>query len=181
MSNQTRLVTADELERMSEDDYRYELVRGRLVRMSPAAPRHGRITVTLSALLWQHARNRQLGQVWTEVGFRLFSKPDTVRAPDVAFVRQDRLPPRDAKGFFRGVPDLAIEVLSPEDRRSEVQEKIDDYLAAGTPMVLVVDPGERQAVVHRPGVPPVRLREEDAFDLDPIVRGFTLGLKDVLD
>ena len=110
MPNPARVVSAEELELMPKDGFRYELVRGRLIRMSPVAPRHGDVTMALGSLLWQHVRANRLGRVWTEVGFRLFSNPDTVLAPDVAFVRADRLPPRDAKGFYRGAPELAIEV-----------------------------------------------------------------------
>ncbi|HEY0872806.1 MAG TPA: Uma2 family endonuclease [Vicinamibacterales bacterium] len=181
MSNTARLVTADELERMPEDDYRYELVRGRLIRMSPVAPRHGHTTITLGALLWQHVRANRLGQVWTEVGFRLASNPDTVRAPDIAFVRHDRLPPKDAKGFYRGAPDLAIEVLSPDDTRAEMRQKIADYFAAGTPAVVVIDPGSRRAAIHRPGTAVRILTTADTLDLDAIVAGFRLPLCEVFD
>jgi Uma2 family endonuclease len=181
MPKPTRLVTADELERMPEDDYRYELVRGRLVRMSPAAPRHGHCSVAVSARLWQHVRQHNLGQVWTEVGFLLFSDPDTVRAPDVAFVRQNRLPPRDARGFFRGAPDLAIEVLSPDDRPGEVQGKVEDYLAAGAPRVVLIDPDARQVVIHQPGAAAVTPGASDALDLDPIISSFRIPVAELFD
>ncbi len=174
MSYSARLVTADELERMPEDDFRYELVRGRLIRMSPVAPRHGDVTVTLIALLAPHVRAHHLGRLWTEVGFRLFHGPDTVRAPDVAFVATDRQPDADASGFYRGAPDLAIEVLSPDDRPGDVRDKVRDYLGAGTPMVAIVDPMARTVTVHRPGATPRVLRENDTLDLDPIVSGFSV-------
>jgi len=181
MSNTARLVTADELERMPEDDYRYELVRGRLIRMSPAAPRHGNVTVIIAALLWQHVRANGLGQVWTEVGFRLASSPDTVRAPDVAFVRHDRLPAKDARGFYRGAPDVAVEVLSPDDTPADIREKIDDYFAASTPVVVILDPDAEEATVHRPGASPVTLGTDDTLDLDDVVTGFRLPLRDVFE
>jgi Uma2 family endonuclease len=181
MSNTTRLVTADELERMPEDDFRYELVRGRLIRMSPVAPRHGNTTMTMGAILWQHVRSKHLGQVWTEVGFRLASSPDTVRAPDIAFVRKDRLPARDARGFYRGAPDLAIEVLSPDDTPAEVREKVADYLGAGTPVVVIVDPDAQRATVHRSGSAPVTLTSDHTLDLDDVIAGVRLPLQDVFD
>ena len=176
MSYSARLVTADELERMPEEDFRYELVRGRLIRMSPVAPRHGDVTMTIGALLWQHVGARRLGRVWTEVGFRLSHDPDTVRAPDIAFVRADRLPTPDASGFYRGAPDLAIEVLSPEDPPRDVRDKVRDYFAAGTPMVVVVDPAARRVTVHKPGTTPRLHREGDMLDLDPIVSGFSVSV-----
>jgi Uma2 family endonuclease len=95
MVNPARLVTANDLERMPQDDFRYELVRGRLVRMSPVGPRHGRITMAMAARLWNHVTSRHLGEIWTEVGFRLASAPDTVRAPDVSFVGAEDLPRPD--------------------------------------------------------------------------------------
>ena len=173
MSYSARLVTADELERMPEDDFRYELVRGRLIRMSPVAPRHGDVAATLIALLLPHVRTHRLGRIWTEVGFRLFDDPDTVRAPDVAFVTADRLPAPNATGFYRGAPDLAIEVLSPADRPGDMRSKIRDYLAAGTPMVVVVDPAARTVTVHARRATPRVLGETDTLELDPIVSGFS--------
>lgn len=181
MSYSARLVTADELERMPGDDFRYELVRGRLIRMSPVAPRHGDVTATLIALLMPHVRTRRLGRVWTEVGFRLFHDPDTVLAPDVAFVTADRLPAPDATGFYRGAPDLAIEVLSPDDRPGDIRSKVRDYLAAGTPMVVIVDPAARSVAVHRPRVTPRVHRETDTLELDPILSGFSVSVSSLFE
>ena len=181
MSNTTRLVTADELERMPDDEYRYELVRGRLIRMSPVAPRHGNATVIVASLLWQHVRSKNLGQVWTEVGFRLASDPDTVRAPDVAFVRSDRLPAKDARGFYRGAPDLAIEVLSPDETPAEIREKIADYFTAGTPVVVIVDPDAQHATLHRSSAAPLTLGSDEFLDLDEVVAGFRLQLHEVFE
>jgi Uma2 family endonuclease len=181
MPHPARLVTADELERMPDDDFRYELVRGRLIRMSPVAPRHGDVTVTLAALLWQHVRTHGLGRVWTEVGFRLFSNPDTVLAPDVAFVRTDRLPAADARGFYRGAPDLAIEVLSPDDRPSDVRARVDDYLAAGAPMVVVVDPAGRTVNLHRPGGSSDLRGEADFLAFDPVITGFSIPVASLFE
>lgn len=181
MSRTTRLVTADELERMPEDDYRYELVRGRLIRMSPVAPRHGGVTMTIGALLWQHVKPRKLGRVWNEVGFRLASNPDTVRAPDVSFVRSDRLPLPEARGFYRGAPDLAVEVLSPDDSPADVREKVSDYLTAGTPVIVVVDPDKREAIVYRPRSAAIRLRTDDAMDLGSVVTGFSVRVGELFE
>ncbi|HEY6506605.1 MAG TPA: Uma2 family endonuclease, partial [Vicinamibacterales bacterium] len=87
MANPARVVTAAELERYPEDDYRYELVRGRLIRMSPVAFPHGTMVMRVGFLLSHHLQSHPLGTVMTEVGFKLRSDPDTVRAPDIAFVR----------------------------------------------------------------------------------------------
>ena len=104
---------------------RCELVGGELVMMSPAGFDHGRFASKIVAALENHATRRALGVVTTaEAGFQVAHDPDTVRAPDVAFVRADRIPPHGVKGFFQGAPDLAVEVVSPTDRLSEIAAKI---------------------------------------------------------
>ena len=181
MPNAARLVTADELERMPDDNWRYELVRGRLIRMSPVAPRHGKVTMTLGSRLWHHVRTHQLGEVWTEVGFRLFGDPDTVLAPDIAFVRTERLPAPDARGFYRGAPDVAFEVLSPDDTSSETHDKVSDYLAAGTSVVVVVDPARRQVTVHQSGELPQRSKDGAMLDLEAAIGGFRLRVASLFE
>jgi Uma2 family endonuclease len=179
MAHSSRLVTGDDLARMPEDGFRYELVRGRLVRMTPASPRHGRITMALAARLWHHVTTRGLGEVWTEVGFRLASDPDTVRAPDVSFVSTNRLPLPDARGFYRGAPDLAIEVLSPGETPADVHEKVRHYLGAGTLLIVVLDPEGRRATVHRPHADPLSLTSADTLELEPVVPGFRVRLEEL--
>ena len=127
----TRLVTAEELERFPDDDYRYELVEGRLIRMSPVNFDHGRVVMRLGFLLSRHLEQHPVGVIGTEIGFKLASNPDTVRGPDIAFLKNERVPSRGTRGFFTGAPDLVIEVLSPEDRPGEMRQKIDGYLARG--------------------------------------------------
>jgi Uma2 family endonuclease len=123
----------------------------------------------------QHARAHRLGEVWTEVGFRLFSDPDTVRAPDVAFVSADRLPAREATGFYRGAPDVAFDVLSPDDTPSE-SDRVDDHLRAGMLMVVVVNPALEQITVHQPGELAQPLEGGDTLDLEAVITGLRLDL-----
>lgn len=180
MPRTARLVTADELERMPEDDYRYELVKGRLIRMSPVGYDHGRIVAGFGSLLQQHVKLRQLGDVLIELGCKLESNPDTVRAPDIVFIRRDRIPPAP-KGFWKGAPDLSVEVLSPDDRASEVREKIDEYLTRGVLGVLVVDPRRKTVALHRPSQPARTLREADTLDISDIVDGFTCHVREIFE
>src|SRR5262245_2818991 len=100
MSSLVPLVTAEELGRQRQDDYRYELVAGRIIRMSPVGFQHGCVVAQLLFLIKRHLHLRPAGVVNTEVGFKLKSKPDTVRGPDVAFVRRERLPSPKPRGFF---------------------------------------------------------------------------------
>ena len=176
------LVTAEELERRPEDDYRYELVEGRVIQMSPVGCQHGAVVVQLMFLLKRHLQNSKQGAVFTEVGFKLASKPDTVRAPDVSFVAKDRMPSPVPRGFFQGPPDIAFEVLSPGDRPPDVRTKVDEYLSRGVPLVVVVDPESRTVTWWRPGVAPVTSRTpEDLLDLGDLMPGFRCRLQDLFE
>jgi len=147
MSQATRLVTAEEFEHFSEDEaYRVELVRGRLVRMSPVGPVHARIVPRLIRVLGDYLDDHPVGEILADCGFKLESDPDTVRGPDVAFVRQERAPELQRPGWVRGAPDLVFEVLSPDDRPHEVREKLDDYFRAGVPVVIVVESDARHCL-----------------------------------
>lgn len=122
--------------------------------MSPAGFEHGVITQRIAAMLHAHVSARKLGVVTAaETGFLLARRPDTVRAADVAFVADSRLPRGRTAGFFEGAPDLAVEVLSPSDVRDEAARarasvKIDEWLAAGCLEVWSVDPGSRTFTVY---------------------------------
>lgn len=150
-----------------------ELSRGRLVLREPTSVYHGvtaaRLTTLLDAYVAQHA----LGAVFTaEAGFVLTRNPDTVRAPDVAFVRANRMADVPADQFFEGAPDLAIEVLSPSNRTPDLLQKITQYFAAGCALVWVVDYRTRSVIVHTPGNDPRRLAEHEMLDGASVVPGF---------
>ncbi|MGH7571538.1 MAG: Uma2 family endonuclease [Gemmatimonadota bacterium] len=142
-------MTIEQFERLPDEPERLELVRGHVVREPPAGFEHcgiaGQITVCLGTFVRQHA----LGKVVTgDPGFVLFDDPPTVRAPDVAFVARDRLPD-DPRGFARLAPDLAVEVVSPSNTLSGIQDKVFDFLDAGTRLVWVVEPRGRTVTVYR--------------------------------
>jgi Uma2 family endonuclease len=182
MSAMSKVVTADELQRFPDDDCRYELVDGRLVRMSPVGYQHAR-TVTLFLLhLQRHVQDRGLGVAVTELGFKIGSNPDTVRAPDIAFIAAERLPPTGWPGFFNGPPDVAVEVLSPEDRRADLRSKVTQYLAQGVRLVLVLDPRDRTAVIYRREAPPAVVRGDAAeVDLEDVVPEFCCRLDGIFE
>src|SRR5215203_6228113 len=125
MSTHTGTTTADELYRMADDGLRYELVRGELRQMAPAGNEHGEITVRITWRLAQHVETHRLGVVFAaETGFRIGTDPDTVRAPAVAFVTRARIEQVGrVEGYWPGVPDLVVEVVSPNCRYTEVEEK----------------------------------------------------------
>src|SRR3990172_12645160 len=133
-------MTADQLLRLNLPDKRTELVKGALVVREPAGYRHGEVAVKLTMAIAGFVHDRQLGAVLAaETGFKLFTNPDTVRAPDVAFVHRDRLPESSPAGYAPFAPDLVVEVLSPDDRPGEVLAKVADWLSAGCWLVWVVD------------------------------------------
>nr|MBA3793793.1 Uma2 family endonuclease [Rubrobacter sp.] len=143
-------VTAEELLRIPDDGLRRELVRGEVRTMAPAGNVHGRIAIDVSTSLDQYVRAHDLGVVFAaETGFKIAGNPDTVRAPDAAFVRRERVEAvGEVEGYWPEAPDLAVEVVSPNDLFAEVEEKVADWLAAGTRVILVVNPRARTAVVR---------------------------------
>jgi Uma2 family endonuclease len=179
MSEAARLVTAEELEKFPDDDRRYELVEGRVICMSPVGFQHGRIVMHFGSMLHQHVQSRKLGVVMTEVGFKLASNPDTVRAPDIAFIRQDRIPLAEPRGFWNGPADLAVEVLSPDDRQSDVRTKVEQYLTRGVSLVVVIDPDAETAATFRRSAPPATRHGIERLDLDDVVPGFSCRAEEI--
>jgi Uma2 family endonuclease len=178
MSTEVQLMTADELLALPRGEFRYELVNGELKKMSPAGHNHGRIAMRLSLPIAQYVGKTQLGEVYAaETGFRLTSNPDTVRAPDLAFVRRARVDEvRSNRGYFPGAPDLAVEILSPDDKVSEVEEKVAEWLAAGTVQVWVVSPKLQSITVYRSLHEIVTLTESDTLTGGDLLPGFEMDI-----
>lgn len=181
MTTTQPLMTAADLLKMPDDGFRYELVRGELRKMAPAGYRHGRIAIRLSTRLDQYVTHCQLGVVCAaETGFRLAVNPDVVRAPDVAFIRRERVEEiGDVEGYWPGAPDLAVEVISPSDTYTDVQEKVFDWLEAGARMVIVVMPRRRTVTVYRTLTDIVVLTEDDSLDGGEVVPGWAMPVKDL--
>ena len=115
-----------------------------------------------------------------ETGFKLASNPDVVRAPDVAFIRRDRVEEvGDVEGYWPGAPDPAVEVISPSDTYAEVQEKVFDWLEAGTKMVILVMPRKRAVTVYRSLTDIVMLTEHDLLDGGDVVPGWKLSVREL--
>jgi Uma2 family endonuclease len=172
--------TASELFEMPDDGFRYELVKGELRKMSPAGGEHGVVVVNVTLLLGQHVKTNNLGVCCgAETGFKIASDPDTVRAPDLAFVSRERIPEDGVpKKFWALAPDLAVEVVSPGDTFSEVEEKVEEWLAAGARAVWVFDPKRRSAAVYRSMTDVTRLSEGDELDGD-VVPGFRCKVSEI--
>lgn len=174
-------MTAEELLAHRLPDKRTELVRGRLVVREPAGYEHGRVASELLLRIATHVRTHRLGVVLAaETGFTLQRRPDTVRAPDVAFISATRAPAPGTRGFPELAPDLAVEVRSPGDTAAEVAEKVADWLAAGTGQVWVVDPLARTVGVHAAGAAPRLLGADDTLDGGHVLPGFATRVEDLL-
>lgn len=148
--NQPTLLTAEDLLKKSDDRYRYELVKGIIRRMPPAGFEHGVQAAKIGRYLDVHITKYQLGIVCgAETGFKISQDPDTVLAPDAAFVNQVSIDKHGIpKGYWVGAPDLAVEIISPNDTYTEVAEKANDWLNAGCKMVWVVNPRRETIEVY---------------------------------
>lgn len=180
MSTATNRTTASQLAAMKDDGQRYELVEGELRMMSPAGGLHGWIALRLGRLLGAHVDENGLGAVFAaETGFLIASNPDTVRAPDVAFVSSSQLSKLDGiDGYLPISPDLVVEVVSPNDSSTDVEAKAEMWIEAGTRMVLVVDPSNRSIRVYRDKHSIEVLHIGDELDAGDIVNSWALKVAD---
>ena len=143
------LITAEEFWQLPQGDADRELVRGEVIEAMPPGGRHGGIAVALAILLRLWAQRTGGGYVGVEAGYVLGHDPDTVRGPDVSYVRADRIPPSGVPdGFWELAPDLAVEIVSPNETADEVRSKVRDFLAAGTPLVWTIYPRTSEVVAH---------------------------------
>ena len=181
MTIEPRLMTADELLELPQDHVRHELVKGELRTMPPAGHTHGSIAMKLGAYLTIYVLENKLGETFAaETGFIVSTNPDTVLAPDVAFVSNERLGLIEREeGYFPGVPDLVTEVISPNDRYSEVEEKVRLWLQYGTRMVIVTDPRTQTVKVYHSSHDVRVLTKEDTLEGDDVVPGWTLSLSEL--
>jgi len=180
-SSVTKPITADELMAMPDAGFHYELVKGELIRMPPPGHEHGQLTMRIAGPLYQHVSTNDLGEVYAaETGFLINQDPDTVRAPDVAFISRQRL---SAKGsvdvYWLGAPDLCVEVVSPGDTVGYLEEKVAEWLEAGSLMVWVVSPKLSTVTVYRSLTEVLMLTEKDVLDGAEIVPGFSLGVTEI--
>jgi Uma2 family endonuclease len=175
----TTKATVDDVLRLGAEGKRYELIDGELVEMSPTGLEHGRVEIWAGSVIARHAAPRHLGEVFGgEPLFRLDSAAGLARAPDLAFVRRDRLVGRDLTGAFDGAPDLAVEIVSPSDSLKDLEEKAEQWLAYGARAVLVMHPNSR-SVVLRTGEGARHLSGDDQLDLDPALPGFRCTVSDL--
>ena len=178
----TQGLTAEELFWLPNNGKRRELVKGELREMPPASGLHGIYGGRLQAYLGYYVLTQRLGKVLSAgTGFIIARAPDTVRAPDIAFVSQKRLPDPLPDGYLPIAPDLAVEVVSPNDTKREVMEKVGEWLDAGVRLVWVVEFRKRTITVYRSRQQVLVLTEENILEGGDVVPGFSLPVQDVFN
>jgi len=174
------LLTADDLLNMS-DAGRAELVKGELIKMTPSGGEHGKLTIKIGSQLLNFVEPKKLGLVFgAETGLFTSRDPDTIRAVDAMYISNERLAQvTDLSKFVDVAPDLVVEVVSPTDRWSEIEEKVAEYLGIGVRLVWVLNPKTRSVHVYRPSREVRRLIEDDTLDGEDVLPGFAVAVKDV--
>ena len=175
-------MTAEELLRVQPPHKSTELVRGRMIVREPPNTHHGRVQSTLNVLVGSFVRAHKLGAVFgQDTGFKIASNPDTVRAPDLAFVKRERLHLILPRGYSALAPDLVAEILSPDDRRREVMSKIREWLEAGVSLAWLIDPENRTGEVFRSSGVNSSIASGGVLDGEQLLPGFSCALADLFE
>jgi Uma2 family endonuclease len=169
----TQQLTAQDLWNLHDDLEDFELIEGTLLPMSPPNGEHGEIQAALIGAIWAYLADRNVGKVYGDVGYVLSHAPDTVLGPNLSFIASARIP-ADRKRFLPLAPDLAGEIVSPGNSPGEIERKVAIYLQAGTRMVWVIYPRQRQIVVHTPGEAPRVFTESDELPGGDVLPGLVL-------
>lgn len=177
------IMTPEEFLNYPLPDGKAELVRGELRVTPPGGGPHGVAASNLVFMLTAHVRQKGLGRIFADgTGYQLLRLPHTVRVPDASYVKADRLPEQGiGPGLMQLAPDLAVEVLSPSETASELEEKLDDYIAAGTPLIWVIDPVRRTVMIVAADAPVRWLREGETFDGGLVIPGFSCAVSDIFE
>jgi Uma2 family endonuclease len=170
-------MTAEELANIDDDSHRHELIKGELLTMPLPKSPHGRVSANLMVMLGAYVKAHNLGRVYAECGYHIESDPDTVLGPDVSFVAQDHnvVP---SEGYNPGPPDLAVEVISPGDRRAQIEQKLSLWLQSGAKSVWHVNPQRRTVEVISSTGERRMLHETDEL-VDETVPGFHVKVSEI--
>ena len=175
-------MTAHDLWLLPGSGVRRELVRGEVIEIMPPGGQHGAIAVVLAMLLRLWAKQTGGGYVGVEAGYTLAHNPDTVRGPDVSYVRAERIPATGVpEGFWELAPDLAVEVVSPSETAEEVREKVLDFLHAGTPLVWTIYPRTREVIIHTPDGVARTYGLGDTLAFSEILAGFDCSVAELFE
>ena len=179
MAQTTQLITAEQLADRLDEFGRCELIRGEVVPVHASFGEHGEVAMNVAGPLHHHVRKQGLGRVYAaETGFTLQRDPDTVRAPDAAFIREDRVPPPPRK-FMDVAPDLVVEVVSSYDRASDVYQKIQQWIKFGCRLVWLVDPHTQTVTAYHPDGSARVHHKGETLEPGEVVPGFSLPVDEV--
>lgn len=182
VEHSTELMSAEELLTLHLPGRSTELVRGRLVVREPPGTYHGRVQGVLHIVVGSYVRAHQLGAVFgQDTGFKIASDPDTVRAPDLAFVERGRLAQIAPRGYAALAPDLVAEIRSPDDRPGEVLAKVGEWLEAGVLLVWVIDPDRKSAQVYRSDGTVLTVASDGNLDGGSVLPGFSCALDELFE
>jgi Uma2 family endonuclease len=181
MATTEKLLTAEQFEQLPDDGKLYELIDGELREMAPTVNWHGEVESNLVIRLGSHVQRHALGRVSCgEVLYIVRRNPDRVRAADIAFIRQERVPPIEARQHIMEViPDLVVEILSKNDTVEDISDKIDDWLGAGVQMLWIIDPFRRTVTIYQPGHDPRLLGEHGTLEGEPTISGFRCPVAEI--
>ena len=174
------LITAEALWQMGASGERYELSKGELVKMTPPGGTHGNVAVRLSTKLQVFVEENNLGQIMVESGYLLATNPDTVRGPDISFLAASKIPAEGLPdAYITGAPDLAVEIVSPSDTASIIQDKVQDYLTYGTRLVWVIYPQQKIVVAYHPDGTAQTLHKTDSLTGEDVLPDFSCRVEDI--
>ena len=177
------LLTADDLLRLYDQGVRGELVRGVLCETMPTGMEHGEIVANLVYQLQLFVKPRNLGRIAaSDIGVWLERDPDTVREPDIAFFSASKIPAGTrVRGYAEVIPDLIVEVVSPNDSTSEINDKARMWLSHGVGLVWVLHPDTRTIEIHPREGEVIVLGDTDALDGQDVLPGFACNIADIFD
>ena len=176
-----RLLTAEEFWQLPNSEH-LELVRGEVRDIMPPGGRHGEVALALGTLLRIWSKQGAGGYVAVESGYVLGGNPDTLRAPDVSYVRAERVPPGGSPDTFWTIPpDLAVEVVSSSETANEVQAKVQDFLLAGTPLIWIVYPPIGTVIVYTADGSGRTYKGDDVLENQDVLPGFSCKVSDLFE
>ena len=179
-AHQQHLYTAEEFAAMQRDGWRAELIEGEVVAMPAAFTDHGETAANISYLVGQFVRPKRIGKIYgAETGFLVARNPDTVRAPDFAYIHTRRLPPPGIPFWGRVMPDIVAEVVSSGDRIKEIDRKVKMWLAAGVPLIWVAWPQVRMLQVYEPPAPVQELDDTATLTGGAVLPGFSVPVAEI--
>jgi Uma2 family endonuclease len=179
-TNQSQALTDEQFMALPEDDNLYEYVNGELIVVANSGVEHGYLALTLGYFLTGFVRSHRLGVTCdSSTAFKM--KTGNKRSPDLAFIAKERLQglKRLPKGFFEGAPDLAVEIISPNNTFAEIHNKLVEYFDNGTRLVWVILPDEESVLVYHQPKPSKLLQVEDNLDGEAVITGFQLPLMEL--